>query len=415
MGLTPEGVIASWNPGAEKLYGYRAEDVIGTDVGFLLPPQQRQREADILASIRTRREARSYETELLTQDGSLIPVSLTVSPILDDGGVRGIATIAQDITKRRATELELQAAREAALESSRLKSEFLATMSHEIRTPMNGVVGLTSLLLETPLDETQRQYAQGIKGAGEALVALINDILDFSKLEAGKVDLDVRPFDLRLLMEDVAGLLAESAQAKRLELTAYCTPEVPARLAGDAGRIRQILLNLASNAVKFTNAGEVAIRATTSEHGNGTVMVTFEVRDTGIGIDRGDQARLFQSFMQADASTTRRYGGTGLGLAICSRLTEAMGGTIGLDSTAGKGSTFWFSIPLPVAQRTETAAPAPEALTGLRVLVVDDNATNRLVMESQLRSWRLRPDAVEDAPAALKGAREAAAAGDPCQ
>lgn len=189
VGLTPEGVITSWNPGAEKLYGYRAEDVIGTDVGFLLPPQQRQREADILASIRTRRGARSYETELLRQDGSLIPVSLTVSPILDDGGVRGIATIAQDITKRRATELELQAAREAALESSRLKSEFLATMSHEIRTPMNGVVGLTSLLLETPLDETQREYAQGIKGAGEALVALINDILDFSKLEAGKVTL----------------------------------------------------------------------------------------------------------------------------------------------------------------------------------------------------------------------------------
>jgi CheY-like chemotaxis protein len=268
-------------------------------------------------------------------------------------------------------------------------------------------------LLQSPLDETQRQYAEGIKGAGEALVALINDILDYSKLEAGKVDLDMRPFDLRLLIEDVAGLLAESAQAKRLELTAYCTPEVPARLIGDAGRVRQVLLNLASNAVKFTDSGEVAIRATAAEHGSGTVMITCEVRDTGIGIDPGDQARLFQSFMQADASTTRRYGGTGLGLAICSRLTEAMGGTIGLKSAPGDGSTFWFSIPLSVAQRAETPVPPPEVLTGLRVLVVDDNTTNRLVLESQLRSWRLRPDMAPDGQAALRLAHAAADAGEP--
>jgi PAS domain S-box-containing protein len=413
VGMTPEAVITSWNPGAEKLYGYSAGDVIGNDAGFLLPPGQRQRQTAILHSIRSGGEARSYETELLRKDGSLIPVSLTVSPILDDGSMRGMATIAQDITKRRATELELQAAREAALESSRLKSEFLATMSHEIRTPMNGVIGLTSLLLETPLDETQRQYARGIKGAGEALVALINDILDFSKLEAGKVELDMRPFDLRLLMEDVGGLLAESAQAKKLELTAYCTPDVPGRLTGDAGRIRQILLNLASNAVKFTNAGEVSIRATTAEHGNDAVMATFEVRDTGIGIDPADQARLFQSFMQADASTTRRYGGTGLGLAICSRLTEAMGGTIGLDSTPGSGSTFWFKIPLPLAKSSEPPVPAPEALTGLRVLVVDDNATNRLVLESQLGSWGLRAGTAPDGPTALRLAKAAADAGDP--
>lgn len=311
---------------------------------------------------------------------------------------------------------ELEAAREAAMESSRLKSEFLATMSHEIRTPMNGVVGLTALLLETPLDPTQKQYADGVKGAGEALLALINDILDFSKLEAGKVDLDVRPFDPRVLVEEVAGLLAEPAQGKNLELIAYCEPEVPARLIGDSGRIRQVLLNLASNAVKFTASGEVSIRVKTEDPGaaaGSTARVYFEVRDTGIGIDPSQHGRLFESFSQADASTTRRYGGTGLGLAICSRLTDAMEGEIGLDSSPGRGSTFWFRLPLPVAPPSTDPVPAAGFLNGLRVLVVDDNATNRLVLESQLRGWRLRPEAVPDAASALVRAREAEAAGEP--
>ncbi|WP_314194519.1 response regulator [uncultured Arthrobacter sp.] len=311
---------------------------------------------------------------------------------------------------------ELEAAREAAMESSRLKSEFLATMSHEIRTPMNGVVGLTALLLETQLNPTQRQYADGVKGAGEALLALINDILDFSKLEAGKVDLDLRPFDPRVLVEEVAGLLAEPAQVKNVELIAYCEPEVPARLVGDSGRIRQVLLNLASNAVKFTASGEVSIRVTTENPGaaaGSTAAVYFEVRDTGIGIDPSQHGRLFQSFSQADASTTRRYGGTGLGLAICSRLTDAMEGEIGLDSIPGKGSTFWFRLPLPVAPPSTDAVPAAGFLNGLRVLVVDDNATNRLVLESQLRGWRLQPEAVPDAASALVRAREAEAAGEP--
>lgn len=413
VGKTPEGVITSWNPGAERQYGYPAAEAIGRDATFLIPPELRATEAAVLESIRAGGEARSYETERLRKDGASVPVSLTISPIRDGQRVRGIATIARDITERRAAEMELRSAREAALESSRLKSEFLATMSHEIRTPMNGVVGLTALLLETPLDETQRQYAQGVKGAGEALLALINDILDFSKLEAGKVDLDLRPFDPRVLVEEVAALLVESAQAKRLELIAYCSPEVPARLTGDAGRIRQILLNLAYNAVKFTSSGEVAIRVKAVGQDAGAAMVHFEVRDTGIGIDPADHARLFESFSQADASTTRRYGGTGLGLAICSRLTEAMGGEIGVESTPGNGSTFWFRIPLPVAAHSPSSAPTPDILTGLRVLVVDDNATNRLVLESQLRGWHLQPEAVPDAAAALDRAKATAAAGQP--
>ncbi|MCO4254600.1 hybrid sensor histidine kinase/response regulator [Pseudarthrobacter cellobiosi] len=417
LSTTPYGIITSWNPGAELQYGYTAEEAIGRDARFLLPPGGIAGAAKVFEQIRASGKAMSFEMEHLTKDGAVIPVSMTVSPIRDDTGrLSGLGTIARDITLRRAAELELKAAREAALESSRLKSEFLATMSHEIRTPMNGVVGLTALLLETPLDQTQKQYAQGVKGAGEALLSLINDILDFSKLEAGKVDLDIRAFDPRALVEEVAGLLTEPAQAKSLELIAYCEPDVPARLHGDSGRIRQILLNLASNAVKFTAAGEVSIRVTTETPDakpGATAMVCFEIRDTGIGINPLHHARLFESFSQADASTTRRYGGTGLGLAICSRLTEAMNGEIGLDSALGEGSTFWFRIPVPVAPPSTDPVPAAGFLTGLRVLVVDDNATNRLVLESQLRGWKLQPEAVPDARAALALAHEAAAAGVP--
>lgn len=413
---TPEGIITSWNPGAERQYGYMAAEALGRDARFLLPPDSIARDDAVFEQLRDSGEAMSFEIEHLRKDGTVIPVSLTISPIREAGNVRGVAVIARDITLRRAAEQELQAAREAALESSRLKSEFLATMSHEIRTPMNGVVGLTALLLETPLDETQKQYAQGVKGAGEALLALINDILDFSKLEAGKVDLDVRPFDPRMLVEEVAGLLTEPAQAKNLELIAYCQADVPARLNGDSGRIRQILLNLASNAVKFTAAGEVSLQVKVEKPDTkpgATAMVCFEVRDTGIGIDPAHHARLFESFSQADASTTRRYGGTGLGLAICRRLTEAMGGEIALESVPAEGSRFWFRIPLPVAPPSTDPVPAAGFLTGLRVLVVDDNATNRLVLESQLRGWKLQPEAVPDAKAALARAREASAAGKP--
>ena len=417
LSTTPEGIITSWNPGAELQYGYSAEEAIGRDARFLLAPGGTAGAAEVFDQLRASGKAMSFEMEHLTRDGAVISVSMTVSPIRDETGrLTGLATIARDITLRRAAEQELKAAREAALESSRLKSEFLATMSHEIRTPMNGVVGLTALLLETPLDETQTQYAQGVKGAGEALLALINDILDFSKLEAGKVDLDVRPFDPRALVEEVAGLLTEPAQVKNLELIAYCEPGVPARLHGDSGRIRQILLNLASNAVKFTAAGEVSIQVkveTPDARPGATAMVYFEVRDTGIGIDPADHARLFESFSQADASTTRRYGGTGLGLAICRRLTEAMDGEIGLDSVLEEGSTFWFRIPLPVAPPSTDPVPAAGFLAGLRVLVVDDNATNRLVLESQLRGWKLQPQAVPDAKTALARAREATAAGEP--
>lgn len=414
VGKSLDGVITSWNPGAERIYGYSAAEAIGRHVSFIIPDELQEEEEELLAGIRAGGETHSYETARVRIDGSIVPVSLTMSPIRGTGGIRGVATIAQDITERRIAQAELVTAREAAEEASRLKSEFLATMSHEIRTPMNGVIGLTGLLLDTPLEETQRQYAEGVKGAGESLLSLINDILDFSKLEAGKVDLDPAPFNPRTLVEELAVLLAEAAQAKGLELIAYCRPEVPAMLVGDAGRIRQILLNLASNAVKFTPSGEVVISVKLVKQESANVRVRFEVRDTGIGIDAADHHRLFESFSQADASTTRRYGGTGLGLAISRRLTEVMGGEIGVDSSLGNGSTFWATLPLAVSEAA--AAPAsisPDQLTGLRVLVVDDNSTNRLVLEGQLAGWRMKPEAVSDAQQGLDRCREEAAAGRP--
>ena len=371
---------------------------------------------DLLAQARYGQELGSYEVLWSRPDGSTVPVAMTVSPIVDGDGVTGISIFGRDVTERQRAEAALEHARQDALESSRLKSEFLATMSHEIRTPMNGVIGLTSLLLETELDDVQFQYAEGVRSAGEALLNVINDILDFSKLEAGKIELDPTDFDPRRLVEDVGALLAPTASDKRLELVAYCMPDVPETVRGDSGRIRQILLNLASNAIKFTPEGEVAIKVRPMPGGEGEeVRLRFEVRDTGIGIAEADRERLFESFSQADASTTRRFGGTGLGLAISRRLVEVMGGEIGVASEIGAGSTFWFEIPLPLGTppTSDIDAVTHDLLTELRVLVVDDNATNRTILQGQLNSWRMDTDLVESPGSALSRLREMAAEGQP--
>jgi two-component system, sensor histidine kinase and response regulator len=413
-GLSLDGLIIAWNPAAEQLYGYRAEQVIGRPPDFL-QGWGVQEIRELLAQARSGQELTSYEVPWSRPDGSTVPVAMTISPIVDENGVTGISVFGRDITERQRAEAALEQARQDALESSRLKSEFLATMSHEIRTPMNGVIGLTGLLLETELDDVQLQYAEGVRGAGEALLSVINDILDFSKLEAGKVVLDPTDFDPRRLVEDVGALLAPTAFEKHLELIAYCMPGVPETVHGDSGRIRQILLNLASNAVKFTSEGEVVIKVKSLPGWHGGARLRFEVTDTGVGIAEPDRDRLFESFSQADASTTRRFGGTGLGLAISRRLVEVMGGEIGVDSEIGAGSTFWFEIPLPLGTplASEQELVSHDLLTELRVLVVDDNATNRTILNAQLTSWRMHADLVDSAGSALSRLLEMAAEGQP--
>ncbi len=310
---------------------------------------------------------------------------------------------------------EARASRDAAVEASRAKSAFLATMSHEIRTPMNGVIGLTGLLQKTRLDERQKEYVDGVHLAGEALLRIINDILDFSKNEAGKLELDIIDFNLVQVVEETAALVAESAQSKNLELLAYCSPELPLGLRGDPSRLRQILLNLASNAVKFTTEGEVVIRAQVDGDTADGPVVRFEVSDTGLGLDQEDRQRLFEPFSQADSTTTRRFGGTGLGLAICRQLVAAMGGTLGVESELGRGSTFWFTLPLQLAAADQSVAPSrsTDGLAGQRVLVVDDNHTNRLVLFEQLGAWGMRADVAVDGPSSLALLEEAADRGAP--
>ena len=405
VGYGTDRTIIAWNPAAETLFGYRAEDVLGGSSRFL--PRASQERLDTLLDAATRsEELQSYDLDWVRPDGTSVPVAITVSPVLDGGVVSGVSLSAQDITERRREAAALERAREEALQSARVKSEFLATMSHEIRTPMNGVIGLVSLLVDTDLDAQQREYAEGVHHAGQALLDVINDILDFSKLEAGKLVLDADDFDLRRLVEEVGDLLAPAAYAKGLELLVDVDPTAVRAVRGDHVRVRQVLLNLASNAVKFTARGEVSIKVTSTLVSEEQVALHVEVVDTGIGIAEADQPRVFESFSQADASTTRRYGGTGLGLAISRRLVEAMDGELGVRSVPGAGSTFWFDLRLPVAERSAQAEPDLPALgllpARLRALVVDDNATNRTILTAQLSAWGILVDVVDSAARALE-------------
>ncbi len=394
------GVVTSWNRGATRLYGHTAAEAIGRPLRDLDLWDTRGERVETVTPA-------SFETCAKTKTGQLVEVSVVATPFRDEAGrPMGELTIVRDISALK----QKEAAAEAA---NRAKSDFLATMSHEIRTPMNGVIGMTALLLDTPLTREQRDYAETVHRSGEALLAIINDILDFSKIEAGRLELEPVPFALRETLGETIKTLASLAHAKSLELAYEIRPGVPDDLVGDIGRLGQILVNLVGNAIKFTERGEVAVRVDTESVTADRVTLRVAVQDTGIGIAADKSRLIFDAFAQADASTTRRFGGTGLGLAICRRLVERMGGRIWLDSEPGRGSTFHFTLALerarvPVPRRV--AAPS-QSLQGLPVLAADDNATNRRLLEATLTAWGVAPTIVEDGRAAMLELERARAAG----
>jgi PAS domain S-box-containing protein len=391
------------------------QDVLGkTDFDLYPEDLAKVIVADDQAVVRSRQPLLAREERVFGGGGKSRWLLVTKVPLIDrQGDVRGIVSMARDITARKLVEEQLHKAKEAAETAAQAKSEFLANMSHEIRTPLNGVIGMTGLLLDTELSTEQSEYAETIRNSGEALLGVINDILDFSKIEAGKMLMESCPFDLRLVIEEVNDMLASKASEKNLDLILQYSSGVPRYFLGDAGRIRQVVTNLVGNAIKFTDCGHVMITVLCQEHDEHQASIRVLVRDTGPGIPPDKLNLLFEKFSQVDSSTTRKYGGTGLGLAISKQLVELMSGEIGVESSPGEGTTFWFSLPLPLNSEP-TPPPVPVTdLRGLHVLIVDDNEVNRRVLQEQTTSWGMRCANSVSGQEALQAIRAAHAHEDP--
>jgi len=408
--------IAYANKAACDTLGYTADEMTRLTLYDIDPDFTPAKGAARRAELVRAGKPITFESRNRRKDGVVIDIEGTAFAAEDDK--RNFSIVAfKDITERKRAERQIRQAKEIAEAATRMKSDFLANMSHEIRTPMNAVIGLSHLVLKTDLTPRQRDYITKVQVSGQHLLGLINDILDFSKVEAGKLDLERAEFDLQALLDNTNTLVAERCQAKGLALAFDVAPDVPARLVGDALRIGQILLNYANNAVKFTERGHVRIAVGVAERTQQEVLLRFEVRDTGIGLTAEQISRLFQSFTQADASTTRKFGGTGLGLAISRKLAELMGGEVGVDSEMGQGSTFWFSVRLGIAARTPCeSAPAldPAAaaclaqVQGARVLLVEDNDINQQVARELLEDLGLAVDIAGDGQVAVEMVRRQA-------
>ncbi|MBE2214516.1 MAG: response regulator [Opitutaceae bacterium] len=410
--LDLSGNFTLFNPAGETMTGYSREDAPRLSIYDLIDESDRIGLRTSLLKARPGSEIQPFQTQFRRKDGTLIWVEVAMRFLVEDDRVTGTLCVARDITERKRVEEELKRARDAAEANTQAKSAFLANMSHEIRTPMNGVIGMSNLLLDTTLTHEQRDFALTIRNSAEALLTVLNDILDFSKIEAGKLQFETLDFDLTETVDDTLDLLAARAASKHLELAALIPTTLPQKLRGDPGRLRQVLLNLLGNAIKFTEKGEVSVSVALERETRGGYLLRFEVRDTGIGISPEEQQRLFMPFSQADVSTTRKYGGTGLGLAICHQIVGQMNGQIGVRSEIGQGSTFWFTVEF--ARGTPAPLdPGPETLRGQRVLGVDDNQINRTVLQHYLDASGSRLDLAASGDEALGMLRAAATAGDP--
>jgi two-component system, sensor histidine kinase and response regulator len=445
--MDPSGAVSYWNPAAEHILGYKSDEALDRDVHELIMPRRYAEDfgksfPEFQKTGRGKAVGKTLELNALRKDGQEVVVSLALSAVSFENQWHAIG-IMRDITEKRMAEetlrkfaqemeqknMELDQALIRAEEATRAKSEFLANMSHEIRTPLNGVIGMTELLLETALDEEQRRYAKTAGSSADHLLTVIDDILDFSKIEAGRMELENLDFDLEALLSDFGKMMAAKAVEKGLELICSMDLDVPSLVRGDPGRLRQILINMTGNAVKFTEHGEVEIRVSreqmaeeqernaesgTKDEKRETTLLRFSIRDTGIGIPADKQDHLFQSFSQVDASTTRKYGGTGLGLVISRQLAALMTGEVGFTSLEGQGSTFWFTARLGLQEKEEREDQFPAHLQGIHALVVDDNASVREMLRQRLTSWGIRSQEAGDGPSALNMLYRALARGEPC-